>query len=162
MPSYDNFDGTKWVRVASADGVTDGSEASSGERGEWLYQAQADSNAMSLANGQPTDVLAYAVPPGDWDLFGAVRTLGTSTNIVDMQAWISDTPGTSPPSDTFAFVRFNLGAQGQSGADTTLQLITGPARINTSVPAVVYLGCRVSWTSGTVLAAGSLRGRRMR
>ena len=117
---------------------------------------------MSLINGQPTDVLAYALPPGDWDVFGGVRTLGTSTSIADMQIWISDISGTAPPSDTFAFIRFNFGVQGQSGADTTLQLITGPARINTPVPLVVYLGCLISWASGTVLAAGSLRGRRMR
>lgn len=162
MPSYNNFDGTKWVSVASAAGVTDGAEAQPGERGERFVFLQADADAVSLITGQATLVASRAIDAGDWDIFGSIRTLGSSTSIADIQFWVTDVPGVVPPPQTFAFSRFNLGTQGQSGADTGFQLTCGPAQFNVSIPTKVYLGCLIAFASGTVQAAGSLCGRRMR
>lgn len=153
------------VETSRGLGVTDGSEAQPGAIGEFYYTGITEANAVALASGVVRDVLAFTLPPGDWDIQGALATTGSSTNVSDILLWVSDQSATRPTSGElaqFSVMEINFGSGGQSGADTRTQLMTGMARRLFAVPTTFYLSCAVTWNGGTVSVAGSLRARRMR
>lgn len=144
-------------------GVTDGSDAASGQVGELLRNIITTQNAV--VNGIAADVATLNLTPGDWDVFGNIVTSGSSTKVSDIKIWLSNQSRTLPTAAdmaTFAISELNFGTGGQAGVNTNTQIATGPTRVNITTPTTMYLSCSIAWSGGTVATAGGIRARRMR
>lgn len=127
-------------------GVTDGSEAASGDVGEYV---QAETTApVTLTTGVVADVLTLNLTAGDWDVTGWVGFIIDAGSSVDLFGF-----GVGEV-DTTA-----LGAT--SFPDTALGLWAGAKRSNAAGGVSVTLKAQVAFT-GTMSAQGRLRARRMR
>ena len=132
-----------------------------GEFGVWHLPT---SNAVQLNSDVVRDVLTATLDQGDWDVQGALSTSGSSSNLSDIMVWVSTQSETLPAADDlsrFFISEINFGTGGQSGVDTRTQLMTGIVRVEVTTPITIYLSCKITWGSGTVLAAGSIRARRL-
>jgi len=146
--------------IAANKGVTDGSDAASGQVGEYISAMVAAVSPVSLTNATPTNITSVALTAGDWDVRGLVvfrASAGTiATYIAD---WISAVSATVPP-------RPNDGAMAELAisfpAGVTQSMPTGTARVSVGAPITVYLSCYTQFSVSTMGAYGFLGARRCR
>jgi hypothetical protein len=125
-------------------GVTDGSEATAGDVGEYMT---AGSAAAAISSGVVTNIVALNLTPGDWDVSGFVAfTAGAGTHTYfGVGISVIDTSITA----TYPASAIN------QVLPTTIH------RINITAATAVWLVAQAGFT-GTMTAAGSIRGRRAR
>src|SRR5262249_31128420 len=68
------------IKTGPIQGVTDGSEAKPGEVGEYLQTTTTITYPAATSSVQ--NISAAIIPPGDWDLYSMVETIG-SVNSID-------------------------------------------------------------------------------
>ena len=138
-------------------GVTDGSNAATGQVGEFINTGV--NSGVPITATVRANVISMVLQPGDWDVQGAISfslSAGTATNL---QAYVGTVSNNLMPGAT--------GAPGYavltgSGFTTGNMLQTGTARFSLSVPTTIYLGIFANFTGGTCTAAGSMTARRAR
>jgi len=132
-------------------GVTDGSDATAGQIGEYLSVTQA--NNVALTTATPKTVTTLALTAGDWDVWGyggflpvtGASTylfvgLGSSNNAMDLAA---------------------VGFAGTLNVTSTAYFPFTLTRVSTATPVTVYLTLQAAFPN-TANGGGSIRARRMR
>ena len=136
--------------VVAKTGVTDGSDATAGQVGEYL---SASGGPVSLSSGVAHDVVTLALTAGDWDVSGVVVFTPTG-NPSHFAAGISTTAGIIGTNKTDQSANFSNGAQHASGAGMV-------ARMNSAGTQTAHLVGLAAF-SGSMTAAGTISARRMR
>lgn len=134
-------------------GVTDGSDAAAGDIGEYI---SASVGPVALTTNTAADVGSISLTAGDWDVWGSVLFTSSGNNLVDVQAWLSNTSATPAEPGRSVILLF----VGQMGSGT--RLTAGPVRFNVATTTPVYLGTFVTFPAGTAGASGFIGARRAR
>ena len=126
-------------------GVTDGSDATAGQVGEYLT---ASGGPVTLTTNATANVATRNLTAGDWDVSGLVSFSAAAGTHTSFGAGL-DTIGILNQS-TFP------------GGAITQGIGVPPKRYNVTAATVVHLVAVATFTSGTVTAQGVVSARRMR
>ena len=144
-------------RLNAAMGVTNGSDATAGQVGEWLSSVVA--TPAGIGNNNPTNVTSLSLTAGDWDVRGEVWfQLGSGTTgsceagISTVTSGLPAAPGVGSRT-TQVFVH-------QANTGQVLPLAT--CRVSLNAPATVWLIALAGFTSGTTSVYGRMDARRVR
>jgi hypothetical protein len=139
-------------------GVTDGSNAATGQIGEWLSSVVA--SGSGLANNIPVNVTTLALTAGDWDVRGEVWfTLGGGPT-GDVEAGIGLTSATIPGTPGVGS-RVTQNWVHTPGTGQVLALAS--SRLSLAAAGTAYLVAEVGYSSGTApVAYGRIEARRVR
>ena len=125
-----------------------------GSVGEYVAAQLAEASAFPVTSGAPTNVVALALQPGDWDVSGVVgftySTAGAGAN-----AWVSQVSSVQPPNGSLGLAA--IGAV--LGTEAHIQ--TGTARMALAVATTVYLGAESGFGTGTGTVYGTIQARRV-
>lgn len=139
-------------------GVTDASDAAAGNIGEFMQAKQV--TPQSLTTATTINLVSIALTAGDWDLSGVVGFTGNSTTLTGELIAISSTSLNFVPND---------GSEENSSTQRFTTLAAGfftiplpPFRVSISSPTTYYLVVQAVFGSGTCLAQGMIRARRIR
>lgn len=138
--------------LASKKGVSDGSNAASGDIGEIISNT---TTGVALTSGTPANLTSVVLTPGDWDLSGTVLLSSTAVNITLSFGGLNTTSGTLPAFPSVA--RFET-----QGGTASLQTAVPSVRFNVSANTTVYLVGQITFPSGTGTGSGYIRARRVR
>lgn len=127
-------------------GVTDGSEATAGDVGEYLTET----GSASLTTNVTVTVATLTLTAGDWDVTGGVTFTITSAASSLYAAGFDGAFGQA------------IAATIPTGSGTWVLSAGGPVRRNVSASTDVTLVAMARFTSGSVSAAGTISARRMR
>ena len=125
-------------------GVTDGSDATAGDIGEYMI---ASSAPIGLANGVVANLASLSLTPGDWDVWGQVVFQAGSGSHAGFGVGINSV-------DAIMTATFPTTAIQQ--AMPTIQ-----HRLNISAAATAWVVAQASF-SGTMTATGTIQARRAR
>lgn len=140
-------------------GVTDGSNASAGAIGEYI-SSLVGSGVSIPTTGTVINITSISLTSGDWDVFGAVTFVSSSTAVV--------TYGRGCVSTTSASINFPYCAGYSNGTGSALigsadlPVAVPPIRVNVSTTTTVYLCATQGFASGTTSAYGYIAARRRR
>lgn len=143
-------------------GVTDGSEAAAGEKGEYRTASNTTGTALTTLVG--ANVCTLALPAGDWHVWGSVAFVEAANTIPTVMA-----AGTSLSSATLPTVAQAMGGVGSltqicatmtKGVTQIMQ--TGFDRVNIAAAQNVYLVAQATFSGGLLSAQGFLCARRIR
>lgn len=139
-------------------GVTDGSNASAGQVGEYLTANGSNAGLVSLAQ---TDIATLTLTAGDWDVTGSALIQPAGANVLAVDMWLNTVANTLAGPMNAGIQAYTPGPVGVLAAVTQ---VVGPARYSVAAPATlaVHLGCRANFPSGTVSATAFMRARRVR
>ena len=125
-----------------------------GSVGEYVAAQLAEASAFPVTSGVPTNVVALALQPGDWDVSGVVgftySTAGAGAN-----AWVSQVSSVQPPNGSLGLAA--IGAV----LGTEAHIPTGTARMALAVATTVYLGAESGFGTGTGTVYGTIQARRV-
>jgi hypothetical protein len=135
-------------------GVTNGSDASSGVVGQYLTST---GSSTSLVTATAKTIHSLTLAAGDWDIEGvATYTKAATTVVTYTQQGISTTNNTLGGTGTFT-------ATAAAISDVIPSAFTTPVvRLNLTGTTTVYLVSRAGFTTSTLTATGFLRARRVR
>lgn len=148
--------------TAPSKGVIDGSPAAAGDKGEYLTaNSTTPPNLVTLV---ASNVASIILPPGDWDIWGAVIFQPVSTGPNSLTAAISEVSGALPSN---ADVTSGFGTMSELWASSMPSgkrqvLLTGQCTSNKSTPKTVYLVAQASFGGGSVSVSGYISARRAR
>lgn len=115
------------------------------------------SGQTNLITTISTNVLQVTLAAGDWDVQGNVNFGGTTATVTAETAGIGTVANTIPGDGSQCFSWLTLATTSYS--DT----ITIPAqRINVSTSTTVFMCAKATFSSGTIVAYGQIRARRVR
>ena len=137
--------------VQSNQGVTDGSDASAGQIGE--YVTASSSGAVTPSTGAVNNIATLPLTPGDWDVAGNV-IFNPTAGVTYAACSVSTTSGAIGPIATRV--------PGAASA-TQLRIGTGGSlRVSVAAPTTVYLTAQTAFSSGSMSVTGVISARRMR
>ncbi len=144
------------VELAGIQGVTDGSNASAGEVGEFLSSTVTGSSPLTITTGVADDLTTLALTAGDWDLFGNCRVETTvADSIISFVSVFSTVSNTfSPEEDRTDFLTTANGT-------SIMSFPTPSLRISISAPQTFFSVVLCSG-GGVLTAAGNMFARRVR
>lgn len=148
--------------TASGKGVTDGSVANPGDKGEYISAFNA--TGLNLVTAVSANVVSISLPPGDFDIWGAVIFTPTSTGPNSLSAGISGTSATLP-SNTDIISGFGTMAEIWSGSITSGKrqvYPTGQCTSNFATAKTVYLVAQSTFGGGSINVTGYISARRAR
>ena len=137
-------------------GVTNASNASAGNVGEYVTSNVPVASGVSLATTTPKDITTITLTAGDWDVFGigAFHPTGTCTLI---SVWISTTSATEPDfSNVSSLTLTSIGAPNTSIAAPYFRFSSSTGSTT------IYLSCVSVFSTGAVTASGTISARRVR
>lgn len=135
------------ITDAAISGVTDGSDASAGDLGQFLTV----DGAKALTTDTPDNVASLSIPPGDWDISGGCEVYGA---LSDASCGLSETSAVLGAGGTYLK---NAGASFTAmGGAVPTHRISSASTIN------VYLVGVATFASGTASADGFIAARRVR
>lgn len=139
--------------VASKKGVTDGSDAATGEVGEYLSATQT-SNTMT--NGIVSNIASLTLTAGDWDVEGVISSYNSSAALSYFVSGLNTTSGANPAFPYVVQLTLAFSSAGVQRAATPTR------RVSVSASTVIYLIAQVGFTSGSTSCDGFIRARRIR
>jgi hypothetical protein len=132
-------------------GVTDGSNASAGQVGEFVTAA---GGPYAVASGTPANIVIFALSPGDWNVWGQAQ-IASGTGCTTFIASVSIASVTiGQPNFTLNFSSGSLLAGTQINAPM--------ARINSASTTTVYLVTQNNFPAGSLSVTANLYARRVR
>lgn len=143
-------DGTNWRVVACG--------------GDDIFGSIARSSATSLSTGTAKTVTSISIPPGTWDVVGAVGLTFTGATTTQMDAALSTTTNSLPASsticnpDTSGQVRMTYNSPLPSANDFSIAIPM--VRISITSTTTMYLIAQVGFSAGSVTAYGMICARR--
>ena len=136
----------------SSVGVTSGAEAAAGAIGE--YKIAANNADTPIPGGGNVMVVSLALTPGDWDVQGFGHlSFSSSGGYISMT--LSTTNGTGPDAGSVASFQY-------AGTINFIQPSTNLARVLITANTTYYLNFHAEIDSGSCVAVGSIRARRVR
>jgi hypothetical protein len=141
---------------AAIKGVTDGSDAVAGYVGEFVSAAV--TTAVSLTTGVAHDLTTLTLSAGDWDVVGEAYFQGSSSSgSDDLRVWVNTVATTQPTGD-----QGGLAIGSTSSGGLINNYTCSPLRVLSATSTLLYLGVNATFGSGTMVAKGFIRARRMR
>ena len=140
-------------------GVTDGSDATAGNVGEYIFSNVGNTAFPTSVNYG--DLRSISLTAGDWDVSGTMVTTTNGSTLSQIELGISTTSGNSGTGLTSAVNDIAL-LFGVSHTGSFDFITLPPYRISISVPTTVYLKYNATYSVATPAAAGVIRARRMR
>jgi hypothetical protein len=144
---------------ATITGVTNASNAATGQVGEFISATISAASPVALTSQVATNITSISLSAGDWDIWGNVCSSVAGTTVtIWMYGAISTTSSTIPAQP-------NNGGSGLSGAmaaGATSIVNVGRMRLNVSTTTVVYLVADMNFTTSTAAAIGFIGARRVR
>lgn len=155
--------GTTWARADHVHpmrlGVTDGSNATAGQIGEFLSAQLLSTAAITLTSAVDASIVTLALTAGDWDVWGSVGFNLASNNMnTVLKGWINPTGGAAAPSID------QMGGQVTASATTAVAqplLPLTPMRISVAAGVTIRLGVSATF-SNSAAGWGKLMARRRR
>ena len=134
-------------------GTTTNDNAAAGIVGEYVSSR---GTSVALTSNTNTNVTSISLTAGDWDVEGSIliSPSGTLTLIVAGVSSTSATYETTEDGATYLQTTF--------GAGQSQQLSTGARRYSLSATTTIYLIGKGAFASGTTIANGVIRARRVR
>jgi|SRR5579859_7734166 len=140
-------------------GVTDASNATAGNVGEYVVSQITSNTSWAPASTVIGNLTSISLTAGDWDVSGSVfwaAVAGSGT-------WTQLEAGTTTTSSTALPINIYLGQTGQStAAAINVAYLVPTQRINVTTTTTVYLNGAATYTSGTMAYQCQLRARRVR
>lgn len=140
-------------------GTTTNDDATTGLVGEYQTASLASGSATSLSNGTAKTVISVSLTAGDWDVWGNVAFVQSSTTTTILGAAISTTNNTLPSPGTLGYVRMVM-PSGVIASDYYMS--TNIARISIASTTTVYLVAVAFFSASTYSAFGTIGARRVR
>lgn len=136
-------------------GTATNNNAASGYVGQIISSVIPSGSSVSFANATVKDLTSIALTAGDWDVYGNIIFIGSTTNITIAIVWINSTSATKPDPSLLNAIDALVGSQnlGQSAPYY---------RASLGAPATIYLSGQVNFASGTVNGSGGIYARRIR
>lgn len=140
-------------------GITTASNAALGSVGQLFSSTVASGAAVSLTTGVAANVTTFALPAGDWDVWGSVGLLaGASTTITLLAGSVSLVSATM--ADISSGSAFVLAASFTNGVTNVFPV--GMTRINVATTTNIFLVAQASFGVSTMKGYGGLFARRVR
>ncbi len=124
--------------------------------GEFKVSTVLVADAISPADGVPTNLTSLSLSAGDWDISGTVY-FATSGAATTWLGWFNTVSATTPDAV--------LVSGRQTSASLTNEIFdfaVSPTRLLVSSGTTIYLSVLVSFSSGTALVGGQIMARRSR
>ena len=140
--------------------VTDGSDASAGQIGEFKSAQRLSTAALSLTTNVAAVIATLPLTAGDWDVWAAsgFNTTTTTGNPV-ARCWINPTGASTAPSlDQIG----GNAIRNPTNAATQVLMAVPAMRVSLAAPGNVTLGATVTFGNGTYSGFGQLMARRRR
>lgn len=156
------FHNSPQIFTPSIVGVTNASNATAGNVGEYVSSQVLVGSAVSLTTGVDTNITSISLTAGDWDVWGAISTsVGATTEVTQLIGWISTTSATLPtlPNEGAIYV-INWENTQHTGLNDHAPV--GQKRISISSTTTVYLSGRMVFTVSTASIYGFIGARRIR
>jgi hypothetical protein len=148
------------ISASNAVGVTDGSNATPGNIGEYISATLASGSAITVITSAFNDITTISLTAGDWDVEGNIEMTNTGgPTVTAMLGWVNSVSATLPAGlgTEGGFIQWRGSTTGNIGAST------GARRFNLSSTTTIYLSCNATFTGGTnAKAYGLIRARRVR
>jgi hypothetical protein len=146
--------------TAAIVGVSDGSNATAGQIGEFKSAQTLSTAPISLTTNVAAVITTLALTAGDWDVWGASGcNTTTSTGNPVVRCWINPTgAGTAPSLDQIG----GNAIRNPTNAATQLLIAIPAMRVSLSAPGNVTLGATVTFGNGTYSGWGQIMARRRR
>lgn len=140
-------------------GVTDGSDASVGQVGEYVESVVLAGSAVSLATGVVKDITSITLTAGDWDVSGLVVIVpAVTTSTTNYTGFVNNVSATLPTLDQRLFTVNEPptvhAASCSSGGNTK--------RYSLLTTTTIYLSVYSVFTVSTTGAYGKISARRIR
>lgn len=158
------YDGTQWqvqnpATLSRVIGVPTNASANTGYVGELISSVVAQGAAVPMVSATPKTITSITLTPGNWNIFGVVKFLGTTTTTMN-QISGSTSPTTNTVDDDFGLSQiFPSFTPGSSAFN-----IGGPVPIrpvSISVSTTYYLVGYCVFTASTLSGYGRITARRV-
>jgi len=152
------------IRTARAilAGVSDGSDAAPGDKGESPTNQTLLASAVALTTGVASNVVGISLTAGDWDVSGVVNFVPTvTTSITFVVCGISSVSATTPGVDSGAIAFWQQPATVPGGV-AGYMIATPVVRFSLLSTATAFLVASSNFTVSTLKACGTIRARRIR
>ncbi len=127
-------------------GITSGSNAPAGYKGEIISAAVLAASGVAMTNNTARNITSISLTAGNWYVLGVVSLASGTSNMTQSISWCSLTSATLPD---------NSIRSGQSSAATSqFNLPTAPLIVNTSSTITCYLSGYAAFASGSVSGSG--------
>jgi hypothetical protein len=127
-------------------GITSGSNAPAGYKGEIISAAVLAASGVALVTSTSKNITSISLTAGNWLVLGVVSLASGTSNITQAISWCSLTSATLPD---------NSIRSGQASAATSqYNLPTAPLIVNTSSTVTCYLEGYATFASGSVTGSG--------
>lgn len=140
------------------EGVTNGTDATGGDVGEYVTSNIPGASSILLGNGAFTDITSISLTAGDWDVFGNIYFASSSLTNPQFRAWTSATSATQPDASRIAQINYN----DITNTNTEAGLVCPYLRVSTTSTIPVYLSAFCLTSGGQSIASGSIFARRVR
>lgn len=153
--------GTVWTATTGFKGVTDGSDASSGQVGEYITSNIVIGSAVSMSSGTTGPITLISLTAGDWDVWANVITnpaVGTTTGTLEVG--ISTTSSALPTAP--ANGGNNINSFVSSSGAGFVQGGNCMMRVSIASTTTVYIVALANFSGGSLSAYGSIQARRAR
>jgi hypothetical protein len=145
------------TNVTAANSSIDGVHGDAASVGAYLENVQAVS--VSLSTGVTTNVTAFALQPGDWDVRGVVSFApAATTTVASVNIGINIVTAAFP--GPTSGLQTTLAGGLTTGAAQTIPV--GPGQITLTAPGTIYLVAQANFGVSTMQAGGRLSVRKMR
>ena len=140
-------------------GVVDGTDAPPGQVGEVL--SGVNTTGVSMPSGAASNLIAIALTPGDWDIFGESWFAGTVAAASVFNACLTPISGTFPTAPAMNSSRGQI-TYTVSGGFSACQLALSPCRASLTVATTYYLAAGATYSTGACTVYGKIWARRAR
>jgi hypothetical protein len=157
-----SFTNATFTGVISSTGITNGSNAATGQVGEYVSATLVGGSATALTTAVAKDVTSISLTAGDWEVWGNVAFYaGTATQSTLLAGWASTTSATVPASPNNGCFINTIGITfTNTGYGPTLPV--GRMRLSLSSTTTVYLTAYAAFTVSTQAVYGFIGARRCR
>lgn len=133
-------------------GTATNNNASAGYVGEFVSSVIPLASAVSFTNAADKNLTSISLGAGDWDVYGNIDFVSTSSTAMNAYIWISATSASIPDSSLRSFVY------------SAVSEVSGNApyfRASLSTTTTIYLSGRIG-SAGTLTGNGAIYARRVR
>lgn len=137
-------------------GVTNASNATAGNVGEYLVYSATSANPVTVSTGTAANIACGTVGAGDWDMFGTATYSLIAATGTELQAGIG-LSGVNTGDNTYAMMGIS-----ETAATKLIPIATPIVRLSSSVSSTQCLVATGTFSAGAEKVFGVLNARRVR
>lgn len=158
---YASSNPSSYINIGHArTGVSDGSDATAGQIGEYRTAQRLSTAALPLTTGTDAVVTSLALAAGDWDVWGSIGFTLTNNNQTFVSGWLNPAGSTRPSIDQMGG---NFTVPVMSNQNSQVVSPMAALRVSSAAAVTVTLGATATFAGGGTCAAfGKIMARRVR